>query len=156
MLRFWVNILILCCHPTQIFLSHPSVHPLITPQCYIYQIWFFSFFQVFTFQFHSLPFKTHFWKRRIKFVCTETKTIYFCWKGKVKTIQFVFLGSGPCSLPSLRAVNSIRNVVKTFPEIAPTHFLDKITKMGFNSAILDIVTTSILLIEFWMKKIWIF
>ena len=114
------------------------------------------FYFVWTFQFHSLPFKTNFWKRWIKFVCTKTKTIYFCWKGKVKTIQFVFLGSGPCSLPSLRAVNSIRNVVKTFPEIAPTHFLDKITKMGFNSAILDIVTTSISLMEFWMKKIWIF
>ena len=49
----------------------------------------------------------------------------FLLKGKVKTIQFVFLGSGPCSLPSLRAVNSIRNLVKSFPEIAVAHFSTK-------------------------------
>ena len=44
----------------------------------------------------------------------------------MKTIQFVFLGSGPyCSLPSLRAVNSISNVVKSFPEIVAAHFFQK-------------------------------
>ena len=61
----------------------------------------------------------HFFSKQILFIQIEINcskyalielTLLYLWKGKVKTIQFVFLRSGPCSLPSLRAANSIRRM----------------------------------------------
>ena len=112
MLRFWDNILTLVlfyvCYFSSLVCHSSMVHESVT----LYK--------------GFAPFK-HFLQICFcaKISLQKTIIVYFCWKSKVKTIQFVFLGSGPCSLPSLRAVNSIRNLVKSFPEIAVAHFSTK-------------------------------